>query len=185
MVITTLTQRRINQSFIPASLKASLRGGVGIFVLLVISLIPARSLAYLMISGFGVICLNTGLLAGVFAGDRLGSSQQAGQAGWMAGFWAGIYGGIGAMIMAAAGILMPQVGQGLVAQFAPEQLAHYGFSAATIALSGRVFGALLVYGVLSSLMAGLFGSIGGMIYFSSTEKLRRSIRPKRLGYRNS
>jgi hypothetical protein len=31
-------------------------------------------------------------------------------------------------------------------------------------LAGRVFGALVVYGIIGSLVSGLFSSIGGMIY---------------------
>ena len=171
---------RRNQSFIPASLKASLRGGIGIFILLLISLIPVQFLAYLLIPGFLVVCLSTGLLAGVFAGDRIGSSRQGGQAGWMAGFWAGIYGGIVAIVMAAAGILMPEVGQGVVTQFTPGQLeglAHYGLPPNTIALAGRVFGALIIYGVVGSLISGLVGSMGGMIYAALISSTPRRTTP--------
>ena len=90
----------------------------------------------------------------------------------MAGFWAGIYGGIIAMLLAAIGISVLGIpivnfGQGVVSQFTPEQLegwASYGLTAETIALTGRVFGMLIMVGVIGSLISGLFSSIGGMIY---------------------
>jgi hypothetical protein len=71
------------------------------------------------------------------------------------------------MIMAAFGIFMASFGQGVVNQFAPDQFAElvgYGLTPEMIALVGRVFGALIVYGVIGSLVSGLFSSIGGMIY---------------------
>lgn len=154
-------------SLFASSLKASLVGGVGILLLLLISLIPFQFLACLVIPGFLVVWLTTGMLAGIFAGDSLVTSQQGGKAGWMAGFWSGVYGGIIAMIMAAFGVVMVQFGQGVVGQFTVEQLtsaAGYGLTPEIIAMTGRVFGALLVYGVIGSLVAGLFSSIGGMIY---------------------
>ncbi len=150
-----------------SSLKASLIGGVGILLLLLISLIPFQFLACLVIPGFLVVWLTTGMLAGIFAGDNIVTSHQGGKVGWMAGFWSGIYGGIVAMIMAAFGIVMVQFGHGVVSQFTPEQLATisgYGLSPEIIAMTGRVFGALIVYGVIGSLVAGLFSSIGGIIY---------------------
>jgi hypothetical protein len=124
------------------------------------------------------------MMAGIFAGDKIKNSQQGGKAGWMAGFWAGVYSGLIAMAMAALGIFMTNFGQGVadqlipelqglvgfINQSAPEQLAAsftYLLSFLTpdvVALIGRVFGALIVYGVIGSLVAGLFSSIGGMIY---------------------
>jgi uncharacterized protein (DUF697 family) len=62
---------------------------------------------------------------------------------------------------------MVNFGQGVASQFTPEQLTaltSYGFSADMIALMGRVFGALITYGLIGSLVSGLFSSIGGMIY---------------------
>jgi len=157
-------------SMVVPSLKASLVGGFGLLILLLIGLIPPPenlpfvSLAFLVLPGFLVVCLATGLLAGIFAGDNVKNSYQGGQVGWMAGFWSGIFGGIVAMLLAAFGLLMTNVGLGLVNQFSPEQLQSAIVSADTIALAGRVFGALIVYGVLGSVIAGLFSSIGGMIY---------------------
>lgn len=171
---TQKTQRKQNRqsagSLVVPSLKASLVGGFGLLILLLISLIeppeyvPAATLAMLVLPGFLVVCLATGLLAGIFADDNVQSSYQGGQVGWMAGFWSGIFGGIVAMLLAAFGLLMTNVGLGLVNQFSPEQLQSAVVSAETIALAGRVFGALIVYGVLGSVIAGLFSSVGGMIY---------------------
>ena len=159
-------------STLTSSLKASLVGGFGILLLMLISLIPFQFLALLVVPGFLVACLATGLLAGVIAGDNVKNSYQGGKAGWMAGFWAGVYSGIIAMIMAAFGISVfgiPTVtfGQGIVGQFTPEQLAglaNFGFNAEIIALSGRVFGTLILVGVVGSLVSALISSIGGMIY---------------------
>ncbi len=152
---------------VAASLKAGLVGGFGILLLLLISLVPFSFLALLVIPGFLVVWLTTGLLAGVFAGDTIQNSQQGGKAGWMAGFWAGIFGGIVAMVMAAFGIFMMNFGQGIVNQLSPDQLAqllNYGITPEIVALSGRVFGALIVFGLIGSLISGLFSSIGGMLY---------------------
>jgi len=160
-------QKSQSASFLASSLKASLIGGFGILLLMLISLIPFQFLACLVIPGFLVVWLTTGMMAGIFAGDNVSNSQQGGKVGWMAGFWAGVYGGIIAMIMAAFGVVMANFGQGVVSQFTPEQLAgfgNFGLTPATISMTGRVFGALLVYGVIGSLVSGLFSSIGGMIY---------------------
>jgi hypothetical protein len=162
-----------NGSSVAASLKASIVGGLGILVLMLIGLIPPPenlpfvSLAFLVIPGYLVVCLATGLLAGIFAGDSVGNSQEGGKVGWMAGFWAGIFGGVVAMFMAAFGILLANFGQGIVAQLSPENLewlAGFGMNPANIALAGRVVGALIIYGVIGSLVSGLLSSIGGMIY---------------------
>jgi hypothetical protein len=176
---TSARRRRKNKksqkagSIVVPGLKASLVGGFGILILMLIGLIPPPenlpfvSLAFLVIPGFLVVCLATGLLAGIFAGDKAKNSIQGGKVGWMAGFWAGVFGGIIAMFMAAIGVLMDNLGQGVVSQFTPEQLnalVAYGLTPDTIALAGRVFGALVMYGVAGSLIAALVSSIGGMIY---------------------
>ena len=154
-------------SLFASSFKASLVGGFGILLLMLISLIPFQFLACLVIPGFLVVWLTTGMLAGIFAADHIENSQQGGKVGWMAGFWAGVYGGIIAMLLAAFGVFMVNFGQGVVNQFSPDQLAgltSYGLTPNVIAMTGRVFGALTVYGVIGALIAGLFSSIGGMIY---------------------
>ena len=156
-----------NGSLFASSLKASLVGGVGVLLLTLISLIPFQFLAFLVIPGFLVVWLSTGMLAAIFAGDKISNTQQGGKVGWMAGFWAGIYGGLIAMILAATGIFMVNFGQGVVTQFTPEQLQsflNYGLTPNILAIFGRVFGALIMFGVIGSLISGLFSSIGGMLY---------------------
>lgn len=163
----TLRRNQQPGSTVSSSLKAGLIGGFGILLLMLISLVPFEFLACLVIPGFLVVWLTTGLLAGIFAGDNVQNSHQGGKVGWMAGFWAGVIGGIVAMAMAAFGVLMVNFGQNVAAQFPPDQLGslvNYGFTPQVIALAGRVSGALLVYGVIGSLVSGLFSSIGGMIY---------------------
>lgn len=154
-------------STVTSSLKAGLVGGFGILLLMMISLVPFEFLACLVVPGFLVVWLTTGLLAGIFAGDNVQNSQQGGKVGWMAGFWAGVIGGIVAMAMAAFGVIMGSFGQNVVSQFTPDQLSNMvnlGLTPEIIALAGRVSGALLVYGVIGSLVSGLFSSIGGMVY---------------------
>lgn len=171
-VTSTRRQRALKKTqssgaIVTSSLKAGMVGGFGILLLLLISLVPFEFLACLVIPGFLVVWLTTGLLAGILAGDNVQNSHQGGKVGWMAGFWAGVFGGIVAMIMAAFGTFMPNFGQNVVNQFSPDQinwLVGYGLTPAMIALAGRVFGALIVYGVIGSLVSGLFSSIGGMIY---------------------
>ena len=139
---------------------------------MLISLIPLQFLACLVIPGFLVAWLSTGMMAGIFAGDKIKNSYQGGKVGWMAGFWAGVYGGVIAMMLAAIGISVLGIpivtfGQGIVNQFTPEQLdglLKYGLTADIIALVGRVFGMFIMVGVIGSLISGLFSSIGGMIY---------------------
>ena len=166
-------QSTATTSIVAPSFKASLVGGFGTLILILIGLIPPPenlpfiSLAFLVIPGFLVVCLATGLLAGIFAGNAVKNSQQGGKVGWMAGFWAGVFGGIVAMFMAALGLLMSNFGLGVVGQFTPEWLiwlGNYGLAPDTIALAGRVFGALIVYGLIGSLVSGLLSSIGGMVY---------------------
>ena len=114
-----------------------------------------------------MVCLATGLLAGIFGDNAIKSSHEGGKAGWLAGFWAGIIGGVVAMFLAAFGLLMEGFGVGIVNQISPEglaTLAGYGLSAEAIALAGRVVGALIVYGLIGSLVSGLLSSIGGMLY---------------------
>ena len=161
-----IQKRKNSGSLVASSLKASLVGGFGILLLMLISLIPFQFLAILVIPGFLVVWLCTGILASIIAGDNVQSSQDGGKVGWMAGFWSGIYGGLIAMILAATGIFMVNFGQGVAAQFPADQLPAFlsGLTPETIAIVGRIFGALIVYGIIGSLVSGLFSSLGGMIY---------------------
>lgn len=172
----TQTQKRVQKdvrstSLMASSLKASLVGGFSILLLMMISLIPLPFLAFLVVPGFLVAWLSTGLLAGVFAGDAVKTSYQGGKVGWMAGFWSGVFGGVVAMILAAIGISVLGIpivnfGEGIVNQISPESIAAWsGFvTVDMIALMGRVFGMFLIVGIIGSLVSGLFSSIGGMIY---------------------
>lgn len=163
---TEIQKKKSSGSLLASSLKASLVGGFGVLLLMLISLIPFQFLALLVIPGFLVVWLCTGMLASVIAGDKVQTSQDGGKVGWMAGFWSGIYGGLIAMILAATGIFMTNFGQGVAAQFPPDQLPAFlsSLTPETIAIAGRIFGALIVYGIIGSLISGLFSSIGGMIY---------------------
>ncbi len=151
-----------------SSLKASVAGGAGLILLLLISRIPANdtlpfiSLAYLAWAGYPVVCLASGLLASIMASDSIRNSQQGGKVGWMAGFWAGIYTAIMAMVMSAAGFFMVGPGQRIAEQL--NGLVEYGITADTLSLAGRVFLALIWFGVIGSLVSAFISSIGGMIY---------------------
>jgi hypothetical protein len=62
---------------------------------------------------------------------------------------------------------MVDFGQNIVNQFPGDQMAgliNYGLTPEVLAMAGRVSGALIVYGVIGSLVSGLFSSVGGMIY---------------------
>jgi hypothetical protein len=147
--------------------KASLAGGVGMLLLILISLFPIKDLPLwphiLVIPGLLIVWLGTGMLAGVLAGDGISSSHQGGKVGWVAGFWAGIYGGIILMILAAVEIILTGFGHNVAGQLAPE-LEGWGLTPDTVAMAARVFGALLVGGIMGSMISALFSSLGGMIY---------------------
>ncbi len=164
-------RRSTGLSAFTASIKASLVGAVGMFILFLVGLIPFEFLALLVIPGFIVLFLSVGMLGGIFAENVVKDYRQAGEVGWMAGFWTGVHGGNMAMMMAATGIYMNDFGQNVVNQLTVEQLkslAAYGFDQSLLALTARVFGALCVYGIIGGLIAALFGTIGGMLYLSLT-----------------
>jgi hypothetical protein len=161
-------QNRHAMLMVVSSLKASLAGGIGLLLLMLISLLPPNenipflSLAYLVWPGIPVVCLATGLLASIMASDSIRTTQQGGKVGWMAGFWAGVYAGIFGMAMAAAGFFCVEFGQNVANQL--EWLVDYGLTIDTISLAGRVFWALIWFGVIGSGICALISSIGGMIY---------------------
>ncbi len=165
----TTKKRRINKkaakgSLLSASLKASLFGGTGALILIALSLIPYQILAFLVIPGFLVVWLSTGMLAGIIAGDHVQNTMQGGKVGWMAGFWTGIYSGIAAMILAAFGVFLYNFGENVALQFPPEQLPFSFLTPSAIATMARVLLALVLYGFVGSLISGMFASFGGMIY---------------------
>ena len=157
---------------VSAAVRAGWAGGLGLTTLMLLGLVPPPdalpvvSLAILVIPGFFVASIATGLLAGVLGRSAINSYTAGGQVGWMAGFWSGIFGSMMAMILAANGRMMINFGKGVVVQFTPEQLDALSniLSPYTLALIGRVFGALVVYGLIGALLAALLASLGGMIY---------------------
>jgi hypothetical protein len=160
-------------------LKAGLFGCASHIILILIGLIPVPgifyviTLALVVIPGFFVVCISTGLLAATFSGDRVYYMQKGAEVAWMAGFWAGIGAAVITMFMAANGLLMVNIGQGVLTQFPAgqiESLSEY-ISPNTIALVGRVIGALLVYGIIGSLISALVSSLGGRVCVKLTQTL--------------
>ena len=152
-----------------AGLKAGLVGGVGLLILRLISLIPSNVFTLcLVVPGILVVCLSTGMLAGLLAGDKLETHGQAMRAGAWAGFVAGISGGIAGMVIAAFGaVLLLDMGEGLVAQFSASQLemlAQMGILPETIRLAGSVLSALLFCGVGGTATSVILSTLGGRIY---------------------
>ena len=152
-----------------AGLKAGLVGGVGLMILRLISLIPSNVFTLcLVVPGILVVCLSTGMLAGLLAGDKLETHGHAMRAGAWAGFVAGISGGIAGMVIAAFGaVLLLDMGEGLVAQFSASQLemlAQMGILPETIRLAGSVLSALLFCGVGGTATSVILSTLGGRIY---------------------
>lgn len=154
----------------PSTLKAGLAGGLGLLVIVLISLIPIPFPlgTCLVVLGFVVVWIGTGMLAGLLAEDEIRTRPQAVRAGAMAGFIAGIGGGISGMLVAAFGALFPDLGEGVLAQFSPAQvetLAQIGVAPDAVRLAGSIFSAMLVCGIGGMLVSLALGSLGGRIYF--------------------
>ena len=156
---------------VPA-LKIGLLGGCAYLALFLIGLNPLfDNLDYifpatLVIVGLGVVGLGTGLLAAHQAEPAIRRRYQQVEAGWLAGFWAGLLVGLVAMLLAAQGLLMAHVGESLLTNFSPAQLALwriYGWLGPLL-VAGRVGGALLVYGLLGSHVSAILGTAGALIY---------------------
>ena len=152
-----------------AGLKAGLVGGLGLAILRLISLIPSSAFTLcLVVPGVLVVCLSTGMLAGVLAGDKLETHRHAMRAGAWAGFVAGITGGIAGMVIAAFGaVLLLDTSEGLIAQFSASQLetlAQMGIVPETIRLAGSVLSALLFCGVGGTAASVILSTLGGRIY---------------------
>ena len=111
------------------ALKIGLLGGCAYLALFLIGLNPLfDNLDYifpatLVIVGLGAVGLGTGLLAAHQAEPAIRRRYQQVEAGWLAGFWAGLILGLVAMLLAAQGLLMAHVGEALLANFSPAQLA--------------------------------------------------------------
>ncbi len=154
----------------PSGLKAGLAGGVGLLVVLLVSFVPIPFPlgTCLVMLGFVVVWIGTGMLAGVLAEDELQTRRQAVANGALAGFVAGIGGGIAGMAIAAFGALFPDLGQGVVAQLSPAQLealARVGIVPEIIQLAGSILSALMTCGIGGTLVAVTLGALGGRIYF--------------------
>ncbi len=153
-----------------SALKAGFAGGLGLFVILLISLIPIPFPlgTCLVVLGFFVVWIGTGMLAGLLAEDGIQTRPQAVSSGALAGFVAGIGGGIAGMLVAAFGALFPDLGEGVLAQFSPAQveaLSQMGIAADAIRLAGSVVSAMFVCGLGGIVVAVALGSLGGRIYF--------------------
>ncbi len=156
---------------VPA-LKAGLVGACAYLTVFLVGFNPLfDNLAYafpatLVILGFGAVGLGTGLLAALKAEPSISHGHQRLEVGWLAGFWAGLLVGLVAMLLAAQGLLMVQVGESLLSNFSPAQLALwriYGWLGPLV-VAGRVCGALLVYGLLGSHISAVLGTAGALIY---------------------
>lgn len=153
---------------------SALRAGlVGAFSLLVILLINQIAIPFpvgtcLVTLGLVVVWLGTGILAGLLADEAIQTRRQAVASGTLAGFVAGLGGGIAAMAIAAFGALFPELGQGVLSQFAPAQLealAKSGVTPEVIQAAGSILAALMACGVVGMLPALALGALGGRIYF--------------------
>ena len=154
----------------PSTLKAGVAGGLSLLVILLISLIPIPFPlgTCLVVLGFVVVWIGTGMLAGLLAEDEIQTRPQAVRVGAMAGFIAGIGGGIAGMLVAAFGGLFPDLGEGVLAQFSPAQLealARTGVAPDAIRLAGSILSAMLVCGIGGIVVSVTLGSLGGRIYF--------------------
>jgi hypothetical protein len=151
-----------------AGLKAGLAGSLGLAVLLLISLVPIPLRACLVIPGFFVVWVGTGMLSGVLAEDQIHTRRQATGNGALAGVVAGIGGGIAAMVIAAFGVMFPELGGGVLAQFSPAQietLAQIGVTSEVIRLGGSILSSLLFCGVGGTAVSAALAALGGRIYF--------------------
>jgi hypothetical protein len=151
-----------------AGLKAGLAGSLGLAVVLLISLVPVPLRACLVIPGFVVVWVGTGMLGGVLAEDLIHTRRQATANGAIAGLVAGIGGGIAAMVIAAFGAMFPELGGGVLAQFSPAQieaLAQSGVTPDAVRLVGSILSTLLFCGVGGTAVSAALGALGGRIYF--------------------
>lgn len=154
----------------PSTLKAGLAGGLSLLVVLLISLVPIPFPlgTCLVMLGFVVVWIGTGMLAGLLAEDEIQTRPHAVRTGAMAGFVAGIGGGVAGMLVAAFGALFPDLGEGVLAQFSPAQveaLTQMGVAPDAIRLAGSIVSAMFVCGVGGMFVSVALGSLGGRIYY--------------------
>jgi hypothetical protein len=153
-----------------SALKAGLAGSIGLLIVLLISFIPIPFPlgTCLVMLGFVVVWVGTGILAGLLAEDKIQIRRQAVETGAMAGFVAGIGGGVAAMLVASFGALFPDLGEGVLAQFSPAQieaLAQIGVAPDAIRLGGSILSALLTCGIGGTVVSIALGALGGRLYF--------------------
>jgi hypothetical protein len=151
-----------------AAIRSGLVGGLGVFVLLMLRLIQLPLLICLVVPGFVVVYVGVGMLAGVLAGDDIQTARQAMGVSAVAGFVTGVIGAIIAMFLAAFGLMLPRLGDGVLAQFSPAQLenmAAAGISPDFIRLAGSVFFALLLWGIVVTIISVILSVVGGRIYY--------------------
>jgi hypothetical protein len=153
----------------PSTLKAGLAGGLGLLLVLLISLIPIPLLGTCLVTlGFIMVWIGTGMLAGLLAEDEVRTRREAVVVGAAAGFVAGIVGGVAGMMVAAFGALFPDLGDGVLAQLSPAQveaLAQMGIVADAVRLAGSVMSAMIFCGMGGTVVSMALGSLGGRIYF--------------------
>lgn len=160
---------RTQSGWVAPIFKAALFGGLSQATLLGLGLLPLPAFMSILVIAptFVLVYIFTGMLATHWADDCINCAQKGGQVAWMAGFWAGVFTAITAMALAANGMLLAEFGQGTVELRTPEQLEllSHIISAHTLALTGRVLGALLLYGLIGSLGSALISAFGGMVCY--------------------
>jgi hypothetical protein len=151
-----------------ASVKAGLIGAVGMVILLLINQVNLPLLPCLVVPGIILVLLVTGMLAGLLAGDYLKTRGQAMRVGVAAGFIAGLGAGCIALVLAAFGLMLSQLGDGVLAQLSPsqlKQLAQMGVVPNTVRVAGAVLAALLLWGVGGTIIGMILGALGSRLYF--------------------
>ncbi len=148
--------------------KAGAAGVLAMALLMLISLVDIPLLLCLVIPGFVLILIATGMLAGLLSNERLNSPGQARRAGLLAGLVTGLGAAFVAMVLAALGLMFANLGEGVRAQFTPGQLqnlAAIGISPQTVRIAGAVFFALLLWGVFGTIVAVVLGMLGAQLYY--------------------
>jgi hypothetical protein len=135
---------------------------------MLINLVNLPLLPCLVVPGFIVALLVTGMLAGLMAGDHLKTPGQAMRAGFMAGFVAGLGAGFMAVVLSAFGLMFTELGEGVRTQFTSLQLrnlAEMGISGDAIRMAGAVALAFLLWGIGGTIVAVILGALGARLYY--------------------
>lgn len=150
------------------AIKAGAAGALAMALLMLVGLADIPLLPCLVVPGFILILMANGILAGLLANERLNSPGQARQAGLLAGLVTGLGAAFVAILLAALGLMFTNLGEGVRAQFTPEQLqnlAEMGISPQTVRIAGAVFFALLLWGVFGTVIAATLGMLGAYLYY--------------------